>query len=433
MRLLPRICLPFFVLVCFCLIVHAELTPEQTKAAQGLIAQFTAPEFAVRQQAVEKLIALGPDVLPLVRKTLAETKDAEVKLRCEMVLKGIAEKFGVEAPTEKPLGAFGLDASRVSVKVRDARLASVLDAFAGQSGNARIEVPEPWAGKLVTLEVADMPYWQALDALCREAGLFWAPGEKTGQIELLSAEDALDVSAYAGPVVVKLVRGESMRRAGAPLEVRYRFDFICEDRLEPFAADIRFTKWLGRDGTTLRRTGTLDTRVRRVPGGVFNGIGPIAFEELPAGTDRLGVLEGTVTLCFGGGRKTLTTEDVFARPESTLDADGARLTLGAPTRTKGWVTMTLVRKVDGKEHPMPFFTADSPYGFRLVDPNGGRHAGVIYQGSEGGGVALWDLDRRRLVFSAVPEVEGKWTLQCVLPVTWTEKTFPFRFEQVPLP
>ena len=77
-----------------------ELTPDQTKAAQTLIAQFTSPEFAVRQKAVEELIKMGPAVLPLVRKTLAETKDPEVKLRCEMVIEGITRKQGVGQKAE---------------------------------------------------------------------------------------------------------------------------------------------------------------------------------------------------------------------------------------------------------------------------------------------------------------------------------------------
>lgn len=72
-------------------VVLGDLTPEQTKQAEALIAQFTHPEFAVRQKAVAELIKTGLDVLPLVKKTLAETKDAEVKLRCRMVIAGITE------------------------------------------------------------------------------------------------------------------------------------------------------------------------------------------------------------------------------------------------------------------------------------------------------------------------------------------------------
>ena len=60
-------------------VAHAELTPQQTKQAQALIGRFSHPEFAVRQQASQQLIKMGPDVLPLIKTTLAETKDDEVK------------------------------------------------------------------------------------------------------------------------------------------------------------------------------------------------------------------------------------------------------------------------------------------------------------------------------------------------------------------
>ena len=65
---------------------RGDLTPEETRKAQALIGQFSARRFAVRQKAVNDLVAMGRDVLPLVKKTLAETTDGEVKLRCEMVI-----------------------------------------------------------------------------------------------------------------------------------------------------------------------------------------------------------------------------------------------------------------------------------------------------------------------------------------------------------
>ena len=47
-------------------------------SAEALIKQFSAREFAARQQAVRKLVEMGPEVLPLIREALAETKDAEM-------------------------------------------------------------------------------------------------------------------------------------------------------------------------------------------------------------------------------------------------------------------------------------------------------------------------------------------------------------------
>ena len=89
-------------LACLALAVPAssELTPEQAKQTAALIADFGAKEFAVRQAAVLKLLAMGPDVAPLVKKTRAGTDDAEVKLRCQMVLRGL-QKTGLPEPPKE--------------------------------------------------------------------------------------------------------------------------------------------------------------------------------------------------------------------------------------------------------------------------------------------------------------------------------------------
>jgi hypothetical protein len=123
-----------------------EATPEKAREARSLIGQFTSAEFAVRQAAVEKLIAIGPDVTPLVRKTLAETTDAEVKLRCQMVLKGIADKYGPAGG-----GRPNLDASKITIDATNTPLEEVLRDLADQSGNALVNIPGPLTEKTVTL------------------------------------------------------------------------------------------------------------------------------------------------------------------------------------------------------------------------------------------------------------------------------------------
>ena len=81
----------------------ADLTPEQTKEAEALIAQFAARESAARQKAVQELIRMGPDVLPLVKAVLDRTDDPEVRLRCETTLKEIMDKYGVILEGDKPV------------------------------------------------------------------------------------------------------------------------------------------------------------------------------------------------------------------------------------------------------------------------------------------------------------------------------------------
>jgi len=68
------------------------MTAEQAERAEALIRQFSNRRFSVRQDAVDALVKMGRGVLPLIRKTLAETDDNEVKLRCEMVFERLARK-----------------------------------------------------------------------------------------------------------------------------------------------------------------------------------------------------------------------------------------------------------------------------------------------------------------------------------------------------
>ena len=103
----------------------ADLTPEQTKQAEALIKQFTAREFALRQQAVQKLIQMGPDVLPLLRKTLAETGDAEVKLRSEMVVRGLADYLAGLKLFERRVKNLGPPAPYLTRVVRGANAESM--------------------------------------------------------------------------------------------------------------------------------------------------------------------------------------------------------------------------------------------------------------------------------------------------------------------
>ena len=62
------------------------------------IEEFSSAEFAVRERALEKLIAMGPDALPLAKKALAATHDFEVKRRCKFAIIGIVLKPVATSP-----------------------------------------------------------------------------------------------------------------------------------------------------------------------------------------------------------------------------------------------------------------------------------------------------------------------------------------------
>ena len=78
-------------------VAPAEPTQEQWKQAEALIGQLSDPEPAAREEAVEKLAALGPNVLWLIQRTSGTTTDKEVKLHCQMVLKALVKEHGADA------------------------------------------------------------------------------------------------------------------------------------------------------------------------------------------------------------------------------------------------------------------------------------------------------------------------------------------------
>ena len=375
----------------------AELTAGQKMAAEALIRQFSHRDFAVREQAVNRLVALGPDVVPIVRKALAETTDNEVKLRCEMVLKTIAKDHGVDVglAVKGPAKDWGLDASKVTLKMQDVDLDRIIEALSEQSGNTLVRLPEAWEGKPLTLDVTDMPYWQALDKLCASAKLIYTPDYQNGGLKLAAAEEGEDLSAYAGPTVLKLTSATQIRTfrgTAVPAAVQgmlnslnYRFDFYWEDRLQPIQSEVAFTSAKAPDGTELKLNETPRTFV-----GVWGGGGgrrrtaaSQAFTnitDVPANLEKVAELHGVVRLALGEGEKEIKVADALAEGEKSGKLDDTTLTVTSVNRRNNWATLGVKMTVDGKDTEITRYPAGSPYGFFLIDPNGEKHRGTSYGG-----------------------------------------------------
>jgi hypothetical protein len=74
--------------------IHAaettELSADDKKKAEALIKDLGSDEFQTREAAEKGLATLGGNVLPLVKKTAADTSDAEIRTRCERIIKILA-------------------------------------------------------------------------------------------------------------------------------------------------------------------------------------------------------------------------------------------------------------------------------------------------------------------------------------------------------
>lgn len=457
--------------------VQAELTPAQRKDAESLIKQFSAPEFQIRQAAVHRLVEIGRDIVPLVRMALAETQDNEVKLRCRMVLKAL-EPPKVETPDAKAApDKFGTDAARVTIHLKGGTLEEALGQLSLQSGNARLSVPEEWDDRAVTFDANDLPYWQALDRLCAPLGLMYVCNLQTGEFSLAPLRDTEDVSAYAGPVIVKLGSSTVARRfrktggmdaripGGRGLSLS--FVYFHEPRLHPLESEAEVTKLVAQDGRViaLNADGGDEARAmmnRMMPGW---GGGESAFFDVtapnpPADLAKLASIEGVVRLTFGEGAKEMKVADALGADKPTVTLGNAKLTVTSSLRNNGngapgdgVLVLSVRHEVDGGLANLPSFGRESKYGFALIDPKGKRYAAM--GAALGGGmfrrmmirpdgnnppppppmdveVRGDDDDSTQVVFANVPEMEGAWSLVLTTPERTVKKEYPFKFTDVPL-
>jgi len=452
-----RIVLPRIVLVvvqaglasaAFC-----ELTPDQSKQAEAFIAQFSAKEFAARQAAVEKLIALGPDVVPLIRKTLAETKDAEVKMRCEMVLKGLHAAIGqglAEKSTPGNGAGPGLteeqrlngEGSLVSLDVRDALFAEVMETLAQETGNLAF-LPHEEIEARITLKADKRPYWEVLDRLCELAGVRYDVNYGTHAARFVAQRSPLP-RTYAGPVNVRVLPPDPQ---SVPPEksVLLRLEYLWEDRMPVGGAQLSVEKVVFADGAIAENVVRDDYW-----GGFFASANSTEITLHYGGRrpERIAELQGTLRLYLASGEATWTVPNVLTRDETDKIVDrfvaGPRVDNVHRTELSLWMTVSL-RSEDNKPEAMNPLR-DARYRFFLIDPEGKRFPSKgQYVGESGvtekltglvfvvGGVDDKCICARTVGFPVLPPDEKGWTLECTLPKKTILREYRFTLRDIPIP
>ena len=420
----------------------AELTPAQEKTARGLIKQFSSRRFDERQQAVKTLVEMGPKVIPLVQETLDKTRDNEVKLRCRMVLKGLASKHGATA-TAKVLAMrkFGYDTSRITINETDAPLPQIVEQLAEQSGNRPLTLHRSVRDRSVTFKVTDLPYWQALDALCRAAELDYSLAYSGAKPVLRRGVGQTTLAGYAGPAVVRVSRAQRSRTQTRNFRVKGKdrnsriltvsLQLQAEDRLSLVASRASFTKVTTAKGRALKvtPTGGLYSVSGRDP---HTGTGSISITGDDAEAAGPLTIEGTAVLEFIVARKSVRIDDIFAEGVKRVEADGTSIALTDASRTGTLVKLSMDFKSPLKVHQKLLDRRTGEVGFRLVDPNGKTHNTVTLV-SRVGSLSGEKPSKLKFTFSVVPEIDGVWSLEFVYPSKTAKRTYPFRIENIPLP
>jgi len=390
-----------------------------------------------------------------------------------------AEKPSAPAPgapvpaAPKPLGKLTADASKITLDVKDAPLAEVLQTFARQSGNAPLNLPNDLAEKTVTLSVKDVPYWQALDKLCQTVGAVYQSNlsGRTGGLALLPLGKASDLGVSTGPVSVKITQASSslnLRPVGPgpqPLtSVNYQFAFFWEDRMPVVQSEGFVLKATLPDGRECFQFGWPKgvQAFRTVRVGPAQAIPSdnmfFMTTDLPEGVEKLASLEGIVRLSASvGPDRELKVDDVLGEGEKTGEKDGLKLLVTATNKALGRnsrVQLNIKATRDGNPVDVPVEQQQgSRYGAFLIDPDGKRYS-ALGVGLSGMGATVWgagpdgkpvrveepaakgqakNSPTVSLTFFNLPKIDGEWSLLVVYPGDTETKEFPFKIQNVPVP
>ncbi|KPJ52769.1 MAG: hypothetical protein AMS16_05945 [Planctomycetes bacterium DG_58] len=347
--------------------------------------------------------------------------------------------------------------SRITINATDAPLSNVLRAFAEQSGNRPIAVPRDWGDRTVSLKLRDVPYWEALDRLCRQIGCVYEPlpqdGERSG-LTLTRVKKVPPSLAYVGPAVFHSVNMWKYRMfvpfrdKGSTQSLACLFAYFWEDRLTVIGTTVVWKSATTPEGGEVKlgytapafpfrqvfRDGTVCPRV-----GVY-----MQSWQFPADDSMLGTIEGTLLLSVGWGEdKEISLTDVLSGEERIgVLGDRTLTAVKVPDKDhleKGrTVTLRVKANTDDGRGPLalPIDHLTGKYGVFLVDPQGNRrrpnHMRRWYIQRDGR--QYFDPEKKvKLIFNDLPQLEGEWSAVCVFPEHIDLHALPFRMENVPWP
>ena len=414
----------------------AELTPEKVKAAEVLIKQLSVDEFMVRQQALEKLVELGPEVMDLLKKAMAENDDPELELRGKMTLSRIREKYSVDEDG-KPIKIPSFEPSRVTINFKGIRLDTLMKLFAEQTGNEEIKVANDIKNNKIDFEVKDMPYWDALDAVCRQAEVIYDYDWRSKKPQLYKAGQIMDIGVNVGPAAIKIIQANKSRsfrvRGGMRGSLSYTYCFFLENWLPVVRARAIITRAVDQNGTELGKRNRTRVSTRWFSGGGYmNRQQSFHISNLPVDLTEIAEMEGVVQLELGIGEEKAVIKDVFntKKDKKWLRTEELTLTVTDASQQDDGFQLKVVGT--GPRSVTNTSGTSSGYGLFLVDPSGKRFSGRLRSSSFRG------INNNQVKFEMTlrykaPEAKGAWSVLWIYPEKTISKDIPFKLHNVPLP
>jgi hypothetical protein len=323
------------------------LAPSSAKAATAdeaaasrriaeLIELLNADEAAERDDAEKQLIELG-------LKGGAEAGDAFIdklpKPNDRMPQEVQARLARVASEVRSRMAKKSIEATQVTLDVKEAPLAEVLAAFEKQTGNRLSDYREQFgqeAGdKKITLKVDNEPFWSALDKLLDAAQMspYGFSGEDS--LALVDREQgALRRSGraeYAGPFRIEATSVGAQRglRTPAQSNLRVELEIAWEPRLKPIAltqaaGDLKATTDDGRDVPPPAEEAVFDVEVE--PGTNASEV-TLPLQLPDRESKNLSSIAGKFTALVPGRIVDLKWEKLAGAKEVSQQAGGVTVTL----------------------------------------------------------------------------------------------------------
>jgi hypothetical protein len=407
-----------------------EPAPALRVKVQQLVEQLASPDKTVQEAAAKELVGLGPDILPLLPKAGTPVKPAQGKY-LDTIIKELREGQARKEMAPK----------RVTLEGDAVSLAKALEELTQQTG---IVVEDRRQGKpdaKLKLVLKDVPFWQALDTVTREADariyLY------RGKIALIDGPHRETPVSYEGIFRVALERltAEQDFKTGSRTLLA-RLEIAWEPRFRPFLVDTRPQSLIIEDD-----------KGRRLPAEEAGG-GKSAVENpnavtidlrLPApprAASGLNLLKGSLGV-VGPSKMAEFTFD-------TLD----QLVNNAPARekTQDGITVRVGRPILDRNAWKVHVTLEYPPGgpeFESFQASSWLVNNEIYLLKEktgerfplNGGYATDSFEKNRasLEYNFVEEAKmrlgkpGDWKLVYRTPGTIIDIPVPFEFKDLPLP
>jgi WD40 repeat protein len=300
---------------------HRRATAEEMA---GWIRQLAVGDAKVRQAAADALTEVGPPAVPALA---AAAEQPERRFLARTILDRIAAAE-ILAPT------------RVRLKLEDALPA---DAIRALSERSRIPMryeppPEGQAPRRISLDLEDVPVWEALDRICEAAGLGHScPDRAVVQVGHQPPRPPA-VRSYAGPFRLHLGRADHFRSlilAGSTPQTLEGLHLFLGLLLEPtegvlsFQSLARVTEARGADGQALPLSPS-PIGYPQLVDGIFTGGLQIPLKAPERRVDRIKVLRAVLPVELMVRRQDLVMVPDLARAagQTFAGGQGHRLTMG---------------------------------------------------------------------------------------------------------